>query len=236
MIKKITFSLISLVFFVSSSYSSSNRIFVMDTPTTNVLNYGSYDANFRLFSGGSVQTRLDFGVLKILNVGVSWELGSFIGNDSVKMAVPALDVKVRLYDGNMTWPGLAAGYDGQGYFYNTDYDGDYLQKGRGVYLVAGRELFYENLMVSAGLNTGDFSKTRIYGFVNAIVPLYHDEFFFMAEYDNINYFPEARLNFGLRYALTESIDLDFMIRDCWGKDEHGIPNERVFKINYSGKF
>jgi hypothetical protein len=227
----------SLVLFASVSYSSPNRLYVMDTPTTNILNYGSYDANFRIFSGGGLQTRLNFGVLKMLNVGVSWELDNFIGNDQLKMAVPALSVKLRLYDGNMTWPGIALGYDGQGYFYNSDYDGDYLQRGKGIYLVVGREMFFEGLMIDAGLNMNDFSKTRIYGFVNAVIPLYQDSLFFMAEYDNINYFPEARINAGIRYALTDSIDLDFMMRDCWGKDAADkIPNERVFKINYSGKF
>jgi len=209
----------------------------MDTPTINILNYGSYAADFRFFKDGGVQTKLNFGVMKILNIGVSWELANFIGNDQMQVAVPELSVKVRLYDGNMTWPGVAIGYDGQGYFYNTDYDGDYLQKGRGIYLVTGREMFFEGLMIDAGLNMNDFSKSQVFGFVNAIIPIYQDDVFFMAEYDNINYFPDARLNFGIRYALTDSVDLDFMIRDCWGKDaDDKFPNERIFKISYSGKF
>ena len=58
----------------------------------------------------------------------------------------------------------------------------------------------------------------------------------MAEYDNIGYFPEARINAGLRFNLTDAIDLDFMMRDCWGKDSPDkVPNERVFKISYTRK-
>jgi len=230
-------SLAVVMFFACSGYCAPGRLYVMDTPTINILNYGSYGADFRMFSAGSVQTKLNFGVLKNLNIGVSWEVDNFIGNDQMQAAVPALAVKVRLYDGNMTWPGIAVGYDGQGYFYIPNYDGDYMQKGRGIYVVVGRELFFQGLMIDAGLNMNDFSESRVFGFVNAVIPMYQEVLFFMAEYDNINYLPDARLNLGIRYALTDSIDLDFMVRDCWGKETLGkIPNERVFKISYTGKF
>ena len=99
---------------VSAAHAS--KMYVMDTPTTNILNYGSYDVSFRMFGYGGVHTRLDFGVFKFFNIGVSWELDRFIGNDQIEMAVPALSVKFRLYEGNMKWPGIALGFDGQGYF------------------------------------------------------------------------------------------------------------------------
>ncbi len=220
-----------------ASVSYADKLFLIDTPTTNILNYGSYNVNFRAFGNGGIQTRLDFGVFKLLNVGVSWELDNFLGNEQVEAAVPALSVKFKLYQGNMTWPGIAIGYDGQGYYYNRDFDGDYIQRGKGLYVVLGRELFFEGLMVSLGANMNDFGDPRVYGFLSAIVPLYEESIYFMTEYDNINYFPEARLNAGLRFALTDAIDVDLIMRDCWGKDAYDkFPNERVFKISYTGKF
>jgi hypothetical protein len=41
----------------------------------------------------------------------------------------------------------------------------------------------------------------------------------------------------MRLALTQAIDIDFIVRDCWGKNaDDKVPNERVFKVNYTGKF
>ncbi|MCL2335484.1 MAG: hypothetical protein FWC57_05410 [Endomicrobia bacterium] len=235
MSKKILFSFLAVIMAVSQVFA--NNLYVIDTPATNLLNYGSYSVGFRAFQGGGVTPRLDFGVFKFLNLGISWELDSLLGNGQIHVAVPALFVKLRLYEGNMTWPGVAIGYDGQGYFYATD-SNDYRQKGKGVFLVIGRELFVQNLMINIGVNMNDFKDSRVYGFANAAIPLYSDIVYFMAEYDNINYFPQARLNAGLKLALTDAIDIDFIMRDCWGKDDPGVryPNERVFKISYTGKF
>ena len=59
----------------------------------------------------------------------------------------------------------------------------------------------------------------------------------MLEYDNVNYFPDARLNSGLRFSVTEYLDIDCIVRDCWGKKDVGrVPNERVLRISYLGKF
>ena len=235
--RKIICSFIGLLCLIS--VSSANNLYILDSPTTGILNYGSYDVSFRFFSGGSVQTRLDFGVFKFMYIGVAWEVDNFIGNTQTEVAIPALSVKVRLYEGNMTWPSVSFGYDGQGYFIHKDYDDDYMQKGRGFYIVAGREIFFEGLNFNVGINMNDFREPGILGFINTIIPapFASDSLFFMAEYDNIGYFPDARWNFGLRFNLTDAVDIDFMMRDCWGKDANDkLPNERVFKVSYTGKF
>jgi hypothetical protein len=233
--KKLLFSFAAALF--AAGFSFASEMYVIDSPTTKVLNYGSYDVSFRAFSDGGVHARLDFGVFKFLNLGVSWEMGQFLGNKEIKAAVPSISVKFRIYEGDMTWPGVALGYDGQGYFYNTAYDGDFRQRGKGLYIVAGRELFFEGLLLDFGLNMNDFSSPNLCAFINAMVPLYKESLFLLAEYDNISYFPEARLNLGVRFALTQSTDIDFVIRDCFGKKaDDKVPNERVFKISYTGKF
>lgn len=238
MFKRLIISLFFITIAVSNIFAS--KVAIIDTPNINILNYGSYEVSFRAFGHGGVHTRLDFGVFKLLDVGVSWELANFLGSDQIKVAVPALSVKFRLYGGDMTWPGFALGYDGQGYFYNADYEGDYLQKGKGLYLVIGREFFLEGLMLNVGVNMNDFSDTKVYGFLNAIIPIPISDkevLYFMTEYDNINYFPDARLNAGLRFTITEVMDIDFIMRDCFGKDSiDKVPNERVLKISYTGKF
>jgi len=233
--KKLLFAFAAVLFASASSFAS--EMYVIDSPTTKILNYGSYDISFRAFYAGGVHARLDFGVFKFLNLGISWELGRFLGNEDIKPAAPSISVKCKLYEGDMTWPGLALGYDGQGYFYDTDSDGDYHQRGKGIYIVAGRELFFEGLLLNFGLNMNNFSKPNICAFISAEVPLYKDNLFFITEYDNINYFPDARWNNGIRFALTQALDIDFVVRDCFGKNtDDKVPNERVFKVSYTGKF
>ena len=68
----------SVCFFTKGAYAS-NVTYLVDTPTYSILDYGSYDVLFRVFSGGGVLAKLNFGVFQILNLGVSWELGSLIG-------------------------------------------------------------------------------------------------------------------------------------------------------------
>lgn len=235
MVKKI-FCLMAAVF-LFSSVSFAGRLFVIDSPNARLINYGSYEVGFRFFGGGGVQTRLDFGVFKVLNLGIAWELDRFLGNDQIKVAVPALSVKLKLYGGDSKWPGVVLGYDGQGYFYNTDYDGDYVQRGKGVYFVIGREVFFDGLIANFGINMNEFKDAKLYCFLNAALNLYEERFFVLAEYDNLHSFSDARFNAGVRVSLTDAVDLDLFMRDCWGYEEaHKVPNERVFRLTYNGKF
>jgi hypothetical protein len=235
MLKNILRSFAAVLFCVSFLYA--DKTCVIDTPVTGVLSYGSYSADFRCFSHGDVISGINFGVFNPLDLGVSWELDRLIGDEKIKAVIPALHVKLRLYEGNMIIPGFALGYDGQGTFIDGDADGGYLQRCRGVYFVTGREFFVEGLMLNLGINVNNFSKPKVYWFTNATIPLYKEFVLFMLEYDNVNYFPDARFNCGLRFALTEYLDVDCILRDCWGKKRvDRVPNERVLKISYLGKF
>jgi hypothetical protein len=229
MFRKILGSLLSVFIFISLSFASKS--YLMDTPAIGILSYGSYDMGFRFFSNGNILSRIDFGVFKLLNVGLSLELGQIIGCNHVKIAIPALQAKFRIYDGNMTLPGVAVGYDGQG-------NDKYLQRGKGLYIVAGREFLIEGLMLNVGINVNGFSKPETHGFINLVCPICKEMVYFMMEYDNISCFLKAAiLNFGLKFSLTEYIDVDFIVRDCFGaKDLNRSPSERVFKIVCSSKF
>ncbi|MDR2811786.1 MAG: hypothetical protein LBB06_01600 [Endomicrobium sp.] len=237
MLKKILVLLATVLGGVSFLYAS--KTCVLDTPTTAILSSGSYSADVRYFSHGNIISEINFGVFKSLDLGVSWEIDKFIGNKNIKAVVPALHVKLRLYGGSMTLPGFALGYDGQGTFINRDSDGGcgYMQRYKGLYFVIGREFFVEGLIFNLGINMNDFSKPKIYWFLNATSPLYKEFVSFMLEYDNVNYFPNARLNCGLRFSVTEYLDIDCFVRDCWGKkDTKRVPSERLLRISYLGKF
>ncbi|MDR0723592.1 MAG: hypothetical protein LBF23_00180 [Endomicrobium sp.] len=226
-----------LIVFIFPVFSFAAKTYVIDTPTHGLLSYGSYDFGFRCFSKGNVITSIDFGVFKPLDIGMFWELDRLIGDDNIKVAIPTLNVKFEIYEGSMVLPGIAIGYNGQGYFIDTSLKSGFIQKARGLYVVLGRELFFDGFMLNVGANVYDFSVVKVYGFINAIFPIFKEFLYFMTEYDNINYFPEARLNCGLKLSLSEYLDVDCIVRDCFGKEDiTRITNERILRLSYSGKF
>lgn len=216
----------------SAAYAAaSEQSSVIDTPTTAVLNHGQYNLNFRLFSNGGVLTRLDFGVFKIVTLGLGWELARLIGDQNVTVGPPALYFKVRPYAGGTVMPALALGYDGQGYFYDKD-SRNFLQKEKGLFLVAGREVFIEGLELNLGANMNDFGAGKVYGFTSLSMN-FDDTFYILGEYDNINYLPDARINAGIRFFVKKSLSIDLAGRDIGAA---GRSAERIARINYTGKF
>jgi hypothetical protein len=223
--------------FLGSVSSVDAAARVLDTPDAKLLDYGAYEFEFRFFSQGNVLSNLNFGVLKVLNVGVSWETDKVLGSENIRLAIPALQAKLMLFEGAMYFPAFAIGYDGQGYFWNSGRSKNYLQECRGVYAVAGTEFLFENLMLNFGINTNDLEKIRLYGFINAKYPIYRRYISALAEVDNVRDSNSSRVNLGFSAVLASALSLDCFVRDCWGgKSDDGVPNERVIKIVYSGKF
>ncbi len=218
-----------LLFISISVYSETT--YIIDTPTKGMLDYANYTVDFRFFSEGGILTRMSFGVFKMVNLGVGWEVDNLVGTQNPIAAPPSLFLKIRVFDGGMVLPAFAFGYDGQGYFYNKA-SNEFTQKEKGIFIVFGRELFAPDLNLNAGANMNDFKENKIYGFVNAEYEI-EEKFMIMGEYDNINYFPEARLNVGLRVIVSDSISIDIAGRDIASPDRKA---ERIVKVGYTGKF
>jgi hypothetical protein len=215
---------------IPALHASSEATYVIDTPTTGMLDYGAYDLNFRLFSEGGILTRLHFGVFKMVNLGFGWEVSRAIGTQNVTVSPPSLFLKIRPYAGGMVLPAFAFGYDGQGYFYDRDRS-EYLQKEKGIFLEFGREVLLPGLVLNAGANMADFKNNTVFGFLNASFTI-EEKFLFLAEYDNINYLPDSRLNAGFRLFVTDDLGVDVAARDIGA----GRTAERILRINYVGRF
>ena len=217
--------------FCSAPAAFAKPTSLIDTPTVGMLDYGSYDLGFRLFSDGGVLTRLDFGVFRIVNLGVGWEISDVVGNRTMVVGQPALYLKIKPFAGSMVLPAIAFGYDGQGYFYNTDKK-EFEQKEKGVFVVLGREAFVPGLELNAGVNMNDFGTNSVHGFVNAGFSM-EDTFSVIGEFDNIGDLPDARLNLGVRFSVTGNVSVDLAGRDICAADRSA---ERIIRVNYRGKF
>ncbi|GAB1402419.1 hypothetical protein MASR1M68_13300 [Elusimicrobiota bacterium] len=225
-----------MFFAVQAGYCSVAPVTeLIDTPTTSMLDYGGYEMQFRMFAGGGVLSKLNFGIFKSLNLGVGWEISNIIGVGNVVVAPPTLQLKFNVYEGNIKWPSFSIGYDGQGYFYDET-SAEFMQKGKGVYVVFGKELFLPTLNFNAGLNINDFKEARIIGFANSSVIVIDDSLMFMVECDNIGKGDQVRLNSGLKLWITETFNIDFAVRNLTTSDESKFGCERIFRINYQGKF
>ncbi|MDR1720899.1 MAG: hypothetical protein LBR09_00665 [Endomicrobium sp.] len=244
MLRKIVIS--SILIFTIVSLSFADKTCVIDTPNVNMLDCDSYNVTIKFLSGGTFVPSGNFSIFKWFNIGGSLELGKLIGkgDEPLKVAIPAFQVKFKVYEGNMTYPAIAIGFDGQGYFFDSGYSWDYLQKGRGIYLVIGREFFVENLMFNIGANINIINISnddKIHGFINLVVPLFREIIYLVAECDNIIPLLSTRVNLGLRFALTEFVNIDCIVRDCClglvkMPDDGRLFNERIIRISHSFKF
>jgi len=122
-------------------------------------------------------------------------------------------------------------YDGQGYYYNRDVN-QFQEKEKGIFIVFGREVLVPGLNANIGANMSDFKEDKLYGFMNFDYSI-EDKVDLLCEYDNVNYFPTARLNGGVRVFVSEDIFVDLAARDITSSSG---ASERIIRIAYKGKF
>ena len=237
MFKKIFFLFLIFisVFFVRANLFAVNVTELIDTPTHSILDYGSYEIQFRIFNNGGVTPKLSFGIFKVLNIGVSWEFSNIIGVGNTIVAIPALQLKLNVYEGDKNFPGVAVGYDGQGFFYD-DSKSEFLQKGKGAYVVAGKELFLPGLNFNIGLNVNDFKDVALIGFAGSSYSIVDETLLAMLEYDNIGKGAYSRLNVGFKLWVTENFGIDLMLRNILTGEEERLGCERVLRLSYQGRF
>ncbi|MFH0807880.1 MAG: hypothetical protein V2A57_05650 [Elusimicrobiota bacterium] len=220
----------------------ASTIKLVDTPTAGIIDYYSMNLNFRLYRGGGVIPRIDFGVFRKLNIGFSWDIDKLIGNENPQPRKPTLNLKFRIFDGSKSFPAIALGYDGQGYVYN-DGNGLYSYREKGVFLVTDTEIFTDNLMFHLGTNVNFSTENNrdvanVYGFTGFDYSLIDNEqkiMAFIVEFDNLlKYYDDTRLNAAIRLYPTEDIYIDFSFRDL--ASPRKIDIDRFVEINYQTKF
>ncbi|MDR2709349.1 MAG: hypothetical protein LBC07_05180 [Elusimicrobiota bacterium] len=227
------------IFLLSAFWQQSfaGKTLVVDTPTTKIIEYGSYEIGFKVFDGGAVEPELLFGIFNFLNLGISWEVLDLLGHEQADPAIPAAQAKVQLYSGNMAFPAIAIGYDGQGYIHKSDAKDRYYQEPIGLYLVIGKEVISEGAIMNIGINSYALTNDDIYGFLNLSVPIGSEYFLFLAELDRIRDMSKTRLNLGLRIILQDGFLVDLIVRDCWGAPGNNLyPNDRILSLSYTGQF
>jgi len=214
---------------------------LIDIPTAGILDYYGFQVKTRAYSGGGVVGGLNFGVLERLNLGTAMMVDRLIGSASpIKMRKPEIQVKFRFFDGGYYIPAAAVGYDGQGYYYNSD-SRKYIEKGRGLYIVGSKEAGISNFVLHGGFNVPDFDATLLFGFLGANYTL-EDKVSFMVEFDSLFHkeADRARFNVGARIYITPYFQLDMGIRElnAHGELAENWPRkrERIVQLRYNTNF
>lgn len=231
--KKVLFLFfLALALLPLNSYAMREDTSLIDTPSASILPVRTFGVNARVFTGGGVLTYFDFAVLNRLSIGASFTFEHLIGtnDEDIKVLVPSLQLKFRFYDGSDILPAFAIGFDNQGFDYDHDKD-EYLQKSKGLYLVATKELFIPGLIINPGINVTaeNFEFDSFAGFLGVSLNI-KDVVSLMFEWDNIHSFDESRLNGGIRVYVTDAFNMDFAIRDFNHKAE------RIAQLKYTGNF
>lgn len=212
---------------------------VIDEPVTDTLSQYMFGINTRFYSGGGTRLDLSFGVWDSLNLGISMTVDELVGSGtSVRMRTPEVNLKWRFYDGNMNIPSFAIGYDGQGYYYDSD-EKEYAEEKRGLYLVSNYT-FFSSLLTSCGFNMSDFDNNHIFAFIGLNYTI-QNRVALMAEYDNLFESHETnRFNAGIRFFVTPNVNIDFAAREIGTTKD--FPNgerahsERIVQARYITRF
>ncbi|MFB0527649.1 MAG: hypothetical protein ACETVT_02080 [bacterium] len=210
---------------------------LIDTPTPQITEHGGYNVNFRFYSMESKEGSnisgllmgLFFGVLEHMNLGVYLDTENIIGNDDIKLRRPRLFVKFYLFSGTEYFPSISVGYDDQGH--GAYSDGKYEQRERGFFVVLCKENFIPNMEVCTGINGYDFDRFRVRGFVSLFSKVY-ENVIPMLEFDNLGGGKQVRINIGIRYFITPSLNVEIAGRDI--AHSHGF--DRIFRIGYMSAF
>src|SRR5262249_37837374 len=125
---------------------TGQNIEVIDVPTAEVVDHYGYHVSFRFGSEGALQAKTTFGVFPHLNLGFGLDGERILGTQNGRLNKPSINVKYQLLETRSDLPGLALGFDGQGYVYNRTL-GQYEQREKGFYGVATAHFLFPDLFL-----------------------------------------------------------------------------------------
>ncbi len=207
---------------------------IIDTPTASPVEFNSYSLSFRFYRGGSILTRLFYGmIMQDLTLGLSFDAENVVGTGKVEPRRPYIYVKLPIYSGGGRWPALSLGFDEQGFGKYDDKDELYQYPPAGFFLVATAGGVAPGLNLGAGVNaeytSAEGASEKITGFANFDFTV-GPEFMFVGEVRSLG--NSSAGNAGFRYLLRPELHFEFAVINIGGR---GDP-ERILRATYKGAF
>ncbi|MDI6739792.1 MAG: YjbH domain-containing protein [Candidatus Edwardsbacteria bacterium] len=223
----------------------------VDLPTAGTLNRGSYDIHLRMQPVGGLLLGFSVGLFDRLNFGFSYGGDKLIGYGTIDWnPQPGFQIKYRIFDESYYGPGVALGFDNQGFGY---WSGNrYLNKSRGFYAAAGKNYkFLGTLAFHGGVSYSLEDRHNPDNTLDAwagIEKSLNDELWLVAEYDAAlndkikdGQFGEGYgyLNLGMRWLFGSRLMLEADLKNLMRNGERDTPAGmigRTVKIAYFDSF
>ena len=206
---------------------------LIDTPINNFYKPNEFGYDMTMYKNGGIVNWFEMGIKPGFNLGFSIDFFKIIGDENMTTREPRISARLNVYKGSLYVPAFHVGYLGQGY--GESVNGVLENEEKGFYVAAEKELFLPLFMWNFGLNMCNFKDRELYGFVNARYPLF-DKLLVMFEYDNIRVAPNARINLGFKYYITDNLSMGLGVRKLNRISKNEEPVERIFLITYVGRF
>ena len=217
---------------------------LVDSPTAGLVRKGHYVVHVHLFADGGAVGHLHVGVLKRLNVGVSFGGEQLIGTGAVDWYPRVgLAARCRIIEESYKWPALVLGFDSQGV---GPYRGQrYQVKSKGIYLVLSKN--YTSMLGELGVHAGvnmsreDADDSDWSAWLGIDKSLRFMALF--AEYDlgRNNGLPnqgveDGYLNVGGAWTVSPQLKFAYYLKNALKSDHFGSQSIRELSITYRRKF
>lgn len=200
---------------------------LIDMPTAGILEKGYVSLSSELLPYGTVIARVEAGILKNFNIGLSYGGSNIIGSGSPDWYPfpPGVNLKIRLMNETILTPAIAVGFDTQG-------KGEYFQdqkrfaiKAPGLFAAISKNFsFLGYLSINGLVNYTLLEDKDGDNFVNLMIgaeKTIGDSFSLLAEYnfafnDNSSYSfgaGKGYLNLGIRWSIGDGVTVGFDLRD-----------------------
>ena len=110
-------TIFTLLFLCATAWTQeAEPVRLVDSPTAGLTSKGRFGIDLRLFSNGGVTGQVNAGILKRIAIGLSYGGTEVIGDDEVSW-YPRVEaaVRYRMIEESPAMPGVAIGYETQGY-------------------------------------------------------------------------------------------------------------------------
>lgn len=148
------FALIILGLGIMSAQNFGVPTKLINTPTAGTLGKAKLSTEMRFQPRGGVMSTIKVGIADRFDIGISYGGSRIIGNEKILWnELPGAHAKFRLLDEGFYYPGVALGFDSQGYGEYIDSLGLYEIRSLGIYSVASKN-FNTILNSQVGLHFG----------------------------------------------------------------------------------
>ena len=140
-----------LLFYASAWTQEAEPVRLVDSPTAGLTSKGRFGIDVRLFSNGGVTGEVNAGILKRIAIGLSFGGTEIIGDDDVSW-YPRVEasVRYRMIEESSAMPGVAIGYETQGY--GAYEESRYQIKSKGLFAAFSKN--YDSALGQFGIHAG----------------------------------------------------------------------------------